>query len=511
IVFDLGEKIGCRFTPSSVFVDLYIDGDYCGVYQLAEKCEIGSSRVDVSDPYAVLLELDVRERLDASDIYFTLPISGKAVVFKDYVTDFEETTDAEVIKQAREVRAHIKNQLILFESVLYSKDAPWSEIESRIDVDSFIRYFFISEFTEEVDATFASTFFYIDGKDDVIHCDPLWDYDRCLGFGTEYSRDTREDFLKNISVITDELRAEWFKQLFRYPEFARRVNGMYDSCIKEALDSDAICGAVDRYLSELHDSLMMNFTRYTDIFVGLDDPAKNHFNGESDVTIERQIGYAANEMKRWIRERAEFTESAFGGDMPILRYSAASSDGTLGKSYTGGFTEGTSNVGGMKLELLRSGVGGGIEYSIAYAGKTYGPASDGEELIGGYDRITGISVKLTGAAAKFYSVEYRALLPSGRTGEWARDGGIAGAVNGSFSRFGVKAFEVRLIKKIIAAAGDADGDGALTMKDVLMIRRSIAGIGTIPDGRADICDVDGDGDVTMKDVLMLRRSIAGLL
>ena len=57
-------------------------------------------------------------------------------------------------------------------------------------------------------------------------------------------------------------------------------------------------------------------------------------------------------------------------------------------------------------------------------------------------------------------------------------------------------------------AGDADGDGQLSMKDVLVIRKLIAGILT---GEVPAADVDGDGNVTMKDVLLVRKAIAGIV
>ena len=47
------------------------------------------------------------------------------------------------------------------------------------------------------------------------------------------------------------------------------------------------------------------------------------------------------------------------------------------------------------------------------------------------------------------------------------------------------------------------------MKDVLTIRKTIAGLGGDVDKEA--ADVDGDGELTMKDVLTIRKFIAGLI
>ena len=59
------------------------------------------------------------------------------------------------------------------------------------------------------------------------------------------------------------------------------------------------------------------------------------------------------------------------------------------------------------------------------------------------------------------------------------------------------------------AVGDVDGDGAVTMKDVLKLRKIIAGAETVAPEFEKYADADGDGAITMKDVLMLRKILAG--
>ena len=56
--------------------------------------------------------------------------------------------------------------------------------------------------------------------------------------------------------------------------------------------------------------------------------------------------------------------------------------------------------------------------------------------------------------------------------------------------------------------GDANGDGEITVKDVVPIRRTIAGGYTVT-MNAEAADVNGDGQVTVKDVVPIRRFIAG--
>ena len=57
-------------------------------------------------------------------------------------------------------------------------------------------------------------------------------------------------------------------------------------------------------------------------------------------------------------------------------------------------------------------------------------------------------------------------------------------------------------------AGDTDGDGKLTLKDVTMLMRYLAGGWNAVVDRA-AADFNGDGSVDLRDVALLRRFLAG--
>ncbi len=61
----------------------------------------------------------------------------------------------------------------------------------------------------------------------------------------------------------------------------------------------------------------------------------------------------------------------------------------------------------------------------------------------------------------------------------------------------------------IVMLGDANNDGAVNMKDVLTLRKQIAGMDVT--FNVTNADVNEDGDVNMKDVLMLRKYLADLI
>ena len=57
--------------------------------------------------------------------------------------------------------------------------------------------------------------------------------------------------------------------------------------------------------------------------------------------------------------------------------------------------------------------------------------------------------------------------------------------------------------------GDANGDGAVNMKDVLFVRKYLADLDVDIDLAA--ADTNNDGEVNMKDVLNLRKLLANLI
>jgi len=63
---------------------------------------------------------------------------------------------------------------------------------------------------------------------------------------------------------------------------------------------------------------------------------------------------------------------------------------------------------------------------------------------------------------------------------------------------------------VLVMRGDANGDGDITMSDVLLLRRIIAGLEDEERAVLRGADVIPDGSLDMRDVMKLRRMIAGL-
>jgi hypothetical protein len=140
ISFEMGYLSNLDWTPKSTFAEVFINDEYNGTYNITEKVEEGSNRVDIGDD-GFLLEIDQLERLDADDVYFYT--SHFLVGIKEPSLEWDDA-------QFNYIKAHINE----FEAALFASDFRDSVdgYATYIDVDSFVDWYLISEITKNVDS-----------------------------------------------------------------------------------------------------------------------------------------------------------------------------------------------------------------------------------------------------------------------------------------------------------------------------------------------------------------------
>ncbi len=166
IAFEMSKLSNLLWTPSSEFFELFINREYQGTYNLVEKIELDSNRID---PGRVdyLLEIDQAERLDQSAPFF------RSNFFLFHLKEPEVTKDSDELTT-------IKNKILAFEDAILDRrfsDNP-DGYKSMIDVNSFVDWFLINEITKNIDAgTFYSSIYITISDDGKIALGPVWDFD----------------------------------------------------------------------------------------------------------------------------------------------------------------------------------------------------------------------------------------------------------------------------------------------------------------------------------------------
>lgn len=279
-VYYLGKDVfnSMMWNPSFRQVDLFINNEYAGTYLLGEKIGIGKNRVNVAQD-GFIVEMNRREDEDFN---------------------FRTTRDVSISLKEPETkdkkrRAEIQKIVQKAEDAMFSKNFtdPQKGYAAYIDVDSFIDWYLINEFAKNVDsAWFSSIYIVFDPKDGKLHLGPLWDYDLGLGNINYNDCDNPEGFYI-------QKRSIWFAQLFKDPEFRRKVKNRWMQ--KRGLLEKSIDKQITLLSNQVMESSYYNFERWP---VLGDYVWPNADGWENRLSINSEIEYLQN----WCKARFKWMD-----------------------------------------------------------------------------------------------------------------------------------------------------------------------------------------------------------
>src|SRR5271156_4440581 len=171
------------WAPHSLFVELYLNGEYEGNYQLIEEIKVDSGRLNITEltetqtsgdlSGGYLMEIDHHE--DEAFVWKT----PKGVPIGLIDPDF--TPDPEVPEQT----AYISNYVDSAETALFSSNFtdPTQGWRAYFDEASAINYYIVNDVMGNVDGGdfYSSVYLYKDQQNPFIYMGPVWDFDISSG------------------------------------------------------------------------------------------------------------------------------------------------------------------------------------------------------------------------------------------------------------------------------------------------------------------------------------------
>ena len=276
LVYDAAEQMDFPFVTEYQYVDLWIDGQYLGVYLLGEKAEIGKGRLNLQDPAGAMFELDNGFATDEDHHFFESRLNSYFAL-KEIVEE-----DDEHIQQAM---TNFQTAMTRLTTALTSQgweNLSLSQLNEMIDVDSLARYYLMNEYVLNGESFFTSFFWYQDGASDVLHVGPLWDFDTCMGNKNEKVTDHNAS---STSVL--------MKKMLNIPAFYQRVQELYTR-YKPVLTGMA--GQVDGLRDEIGVSADLNYLRWSTLGAANPKPGGTPFAPTYDEALSR--------VRTWLTGRA---------------------------------------------------------------------------------------------------------------------------------------------------------------------------------------------------------------
>lgn len=232
IVYDTAAQVGLAGSPECEFVDLYLNGEYAGLYLLSEKVEIDSERVDITNPGGditggYLFELQLPTRINITENAFTTQ-AGQLVKTRD-----PKCNEAQLTYLSEQVQ-QLENAILAQDGVDPVSGKSWLDL---IDLDSWAKKYLIEEVFENMDAGAASQYFYKDSDsvDSRFYAGPVWDYDYAIGNGDESALNPR-CFLANRWWKKANNYTPWYAALYEKPEFYQRVTELFQQAFLPVLN-----------------------------------------------------------------------------------------------------------------------------------------------------------------------------------------------------------------------------------------------------------------------------------
>ena len=277
LVYDAAEHMGFPYVTEYKYVDLWVDGEYLGVYLIGEKAEIGKNRLNLQDPAGAMFELDNGFATD-EDHYFFEGRLNSWFALKEIV---EEEDDAHIAQ----AMSNFQTAMTRFTTALTSEgweNLSLAQLNRMIDVDSLARYYLMNEYVLNGESFFTSFFWYQDGASDVLHVGPLWDFDTCMGNKNEKVTDYNAS---STSVL--------MKKMLNIPAFYQRVQELY-ARYKPVLTGMA--GQVDGLRDEIGVSADLNYLRWSTLGTANPKPGGTPFAPTYDEALSR--------VRTWLTGRA---------------------------------------------------------------------------------------------------------------------------------------------------------------------------------------------------------------
>ncbi len=292
VAFEAGRRVGMAWTPNSRFVELFLNGQYEGNYQLTEEIKIDKNRVNIPEmddtdnsgkslTGGYLLEVDTRG--DPDDILFK---TSRGVIFD--LHDPDPATPQQL--------TYIENYIQKTEDVLYSADFadPATGYTQYLDTDSYINWYLVNELFKNNDAVFWSSCWLYKDRSGKIFMGPVWDFDIGAGNVNYNGNDSPTGWWLRSNDLT---YTQWTKRLFDDPAFAAAVAERWKQL--KATQFDTLSAYIDENAAALNLSQLNNYQRWP--ILGQYVPP----NAEVAGSYQGEVAY----LKSWLTARIAWMDS----------------------------------------------------------------------------------------------------------------------------------------------------------------------------------------------------------
>ncbi len=308
LTYTLDASLG-HWSPRCRYVELFLNGNYQGVYVLMEKIKRNKNRVDI----AKLLTTD-NSGADLTGGYIIkidkLTGGGGEGWYSNYYNAVGRTYYQYDYPKAKEItntqKTYIQSYVRSMEQSLYQeKFTGTGSYHDFLNDSSFIDFMIINELARNVDGYRLSSYLY-KGKSDRLNCGPIWDFNLTYGNADYYNGWLTTGFQYQAYLGNDNSQNPfWWSKLMRDPNYVKQLKKRWVLLRKNELSNQRITFVIDSLTNLIAEAKDRNYQRWTGV-IGV-DIWPNYYVGNS---------YAAEVswMRNWINQRLVFLDQQWPYD-----------------------------------------------------------------------------------------------------------------------------------------------------------------------------------------------------
>lgn len=301
LAFDFSRRLEMPYTSPAKVVDVVLNGDYRGTYNLCDHIDVRKNRVEIEEMSATdltggyLIEIDAYANAEPKKFtsqQYSIPVSIK-------YPDEDEIT----LSQEQYIAGHFNN----FTQAVAGNQYSHPEIGYRkyLDMWNFYRHFLVGEFSGNTD-TYWSVRMWKKRDDDKLYFGPVWDFD--LGFENDHRTYSITDWANSdnqwVSFSNRSSGAGGTKNL------VRRILGDENALIElektyahyrnlNVISGDVLTAKVDEYAELLNQTQQLNFKRWNIMLTKVHENPVIHGSYEAEV----------DNVRNYISQRIEWMDS----------------------------------------------------------------------------------------------------------------------------------------------------------------------------------------------------------
>ena len=311
LIYELSNNMG-QYASKTKFYELEINGVFQGIYVLMEKIKRDRNRVDISKNkveditggYIIKIDKPTGDGdwYDENIAFASQYNTTGLLVDTGNINFLYEYPKADDVSD--EQKKYIQDYIHLFETALISEDFESIENGYRqfIDLDSFIDFFILNEFSKNPDGFRLSTYLHKE-KGGKLKMGPIWDFNLAFGNVNYCDGDSPYGWAHRFNDICsgDNWQVPfWWNRFLDDPEYVSLLKERWAILRSEILSSDTVSGRLRGLQENLKGSSAIdkNFGKWLILGKYI---WPNKFIGDS---YDSEINY----LEEWINERFDWLD-----------------------------------------------------------------------------------------------------------------------------------------------------------------------------------------------------------